>query len=81
MTSGQIDFGSIGMRFAGAHPPARMEGLDLLPGRSAYYIGNDPRKWRTGVPQYGRVAYRNIYPGVDLLVYGSADQLEYDLIL
>jgi hypothetical protein len=81
MTGGQIEFGTIRMRLAGAHPRARLEGLDLQPGMSSYYIGNDPRKWRTGVPQYGRVAYRDIYPGVDLVVYGSADQLEYDLIL
>lgn len=81
MTPGQIDFGAIRMRLAGAHPRARLEGLDLLPGKSYYYIGNDPRKWRTGVPQYGRVAYRDVYPGVDVIFYGRTDQLEYDLIL
>lgn len=69
------------MRLAGARPRTRLEGLDLLPGKSFYYIGNDPGQWRTGVPQYGRVAYRDVYPGVDLVLYGSAGQLEYDLIL
>jgi len=69
------------MRLAGARPGTRLEGLDLLPGKAFYYIGNDPGKWRTGVPQNGRVAYRDVYPGVDLIFYGSAGQLEYDLIL
>ena len=81
MTAGRIEVGLVRMRLAGARPGARPEGLDLLPGKSFYYIGNDPRKWRTGVPQYGRVAYRDIYPGVDLVFYGNGDQLEYDVIL
>ena len=81
ITPAHVQFGAIRMRLAGARPRTRLEGLDLLPGKSFYYIGNDPGQWRTGVPQYGRVAYRDVYPGVDLVLYGSAGQLEYDLIL
>ncbi|MGB7760046.1 MAG: SBBP repeat-containing protein [Bryobacteraceae bacterium] len=81
MTPAQVELGAIHMRLAGARPHARLEGLDPLPGKSFYYIGNDPRKWRTGIPQYGRVGYRDVYPGVDLVFYGNGDQLEYDLIL
>ena len=81
MTQSQIDFGTVRMRFRGAEPRAHLEGLDRLAGNSAYYIGSDPRRWRTGVPQYGRVAYRQLYAGVDLILYGSASHLEYDLNL
>jgi hypothetical protein len=56
--------------------------VDELPGKSNYLIGNDPNKWRTNVPTYGRVRYENIYPGVDLVYYGKkGGQLEYDFVV
>ena len=64
-----------------ANPAAKGGGLDELPGKSNYFIGNDPSKWRTGVPNYARVQYKDVYPGVDLAYYGSQRQLEYDLIV
>src|SRR3989441_10047252 len=60
---------------------ARIIGLDELPGKSNYFVGNDPKKWRTNVPTYSRVKYEGIYPGVDLVFYGNQRQLEYDLIV
>ncbi len=69
------------MRFAGANPQAQGTGLDALPGRNNYYIGNDPTKWRTNVPTYARVEYRDVYPGVNLVYYGNQRNLEYDLVV
>ena len=62
-------------------PTARVAGIDKLPGTSNYFIGNDPRKWRTNVPAFARVKYDNVYPGVDLVYYGNQRQLEYDFVL
>lgn len=56
-------------------------GEERLEGHSNYYFGNDPQKWITGIPQFGQVRYKNVYPGVDLVWHGSQQQLEYDLIL
>jgi len=55
--------------------------LDPLRGKSNYFIGSDPAKWRTDVPTYARVRYRDVYPGVDLIYYGNQRQLEYDFIV
>ncbi len=52
-----------------------------LPGRSNYFIGNDPRRWRTDIPNYSRVRYRNVYPGIDVVYYGHQGQLEYDFVV
>ena len=30
------------------------------------------------IPQYGRIQYREVYPGIDLAFYGNQNQLEYD---
>ncbi|MGH9485419.1 MAG: SBBP repeat-containing protein, partial [Terriglobales bacterium] len=34
-----------------------------------------------GIPQYGRVAYPRIYPGIELIYYGNPQQLEYDFVV
>jgi hypothetical protein len=69
------------MKLVGANPEARVEGLDELPGKSNYFIGNDPKKWRTGVSNYSKVKYQNVYPGIDLVYYGNQRQLEYDFVV
>ena len=69
---------SIEMKLAGANPAASLTGTDPLPGQSNYFIGNDPAKWRTGVRQFSRVRYENIYPGISLVFYGNQGRLEYD---
>jgi hypothetical protein len=69
------------MELAGANPAACVVGVDELPGRSNYLIGNDPKKWRTDVPHYARVKYERVYPGIDLVHYGNQQQLEYDFIV
>jgi len=68
-------------RLLGSNPTARVTGLDELPGKSNYFIGNDPKKWRTNVPTYARVKYHGVYPGVDVIFYGNQEQLEYDLVV
>jgi photosystem II stability/assembly factor-like uncharacterized protein len=69
------------MKLIGANASARILGLDPLPVKSNYFIGNDPEKWRTEVPSYARVKYEEVYPGVDLIFYGNQGQLEYDFIV
>src|ERR1700719_53496 len=62
------------MKLIGANRNMRMEPLDQQPGISNYFIGNDPSKWRTNVANYGRVALREVYPGIDLIFYGNERQ-------
>jgi hypothetical protein len=57
------------------------EGTDLLPGTSNYFVGSDRNQWRSGVPQYAKVKFRSVYPGVDLIYYGTEGGLEYDFLL
>lgn len=69
------------IKFDGANPHAEVVGLDKLPGIVNYFIGSDPSKWRTNIPTYKKVEYKNVYPGIDLVYYGNQGQLEYDLIV
>jgi uncharacterized repeat protein (TIGR01451 family) len=75
-SAAQVD--AVQMKLSGANQAPSLTGLDLLPGKSNYLLGNDPQKWRTGVPQYARVRYESVYPGINLVFYGDQGQLEYD---
>jgi hypothetical protein len=70
------------MKLVGANPSPQAGGLDELPGKSNYFIGNDPKQWRTDIPTYGKVKFAAVYPGVDVVYYGTQGrQLEYDFLL
>ncbi|MGA2329674.1 MAG: SBBP repeat-containing protein [Bryobacteraceae bacterium] len=69
------------MSLIGANAKANPVGLVPQPGVVSYFIGNDPKKWRSGIPTYGKVNYAQIYPGVDLVFYGNQRQLEYDFVV
>jgi hypothetical protein len=66
------------MKLAGANASPALIGTDELPGKSNYFIGNNPAKWHRNVPQFARVRYLNVYPGIDLVYYGNQGRLEYD---
>ncbi len=78
------------MQLMGAHGGAEIvaggadsevHGEDPLTGTVNYLIGNDPRKWKRGLPTYGKVRVAGAYPGVDLIYYGNQRQLEYDFVV
>lgn len=66
------------MQLTGANQVPALSGQDELPGKSNYLIGKSPSEWRTGVSNYGRVAEKGVYPGIDLVYHGNQGQLEYD---
>jgi len=75
------DTSVVRMRLIGADKSAEMRGLDSLPARVNYFIGNDPAKWHTGIATFARVICENVYPGIALAYYGSRQQLEYDFVV
>jgi hypothetical protein len=69
------------MKLVGANPVPRVRGSDELPGRSFYFVGNDPKNWQSKVPNYAQVQYQAVYPGIDLLYYGNRRRLEFDFLV
>jgi hypothetical protein len=69
------------MRLVGANPESQVSGLEELPGKLNYFIGNDPKNWHTNISAYAKVKYRDVYPGVDLIYHGNQRQLEYDFVV
>ncbi len=69
------------LEFIGAAPSARISGETELPGRVNYFLGDDPARWRTGVPTFARVRVADLYPGISLVHYGNQEHLEYDFVV
>jgi len=71
----------IALNFMGAHAEPKISGRHPQQGRVNYFIGSDPRQWVTGIATYGEIAYKNLYPGIDMKFYGRGQELEYDIII
>jgi len=67
--------------FVGANPNPTATGDNLLDYKCNYFLGNDPAKWRTDVPNYEAITLEEVYPGIDLTYYGNGRQMEYDFVV
>jgi Abnormal spindle-like microcephaly-assoc'd, ASPM-SPD-2-Hydin/Beta-propeller repeat len=57
------------------------QGKTLLGGESNYFLGNDSAQWRTHVKHFAAAEAKNALPGVDVVAYGNAEGVEYNLRL
>jgi hypothetical protein len=65
------------MELRGAKGSIEEAGEKPLSSITHYYSGNEPGKWRPGVPHYRDVRARDIYPGIDMLWHSQGPDLEY----
>ena len=72
---------AVRMSLEGATPGIQAQGLNELAGTVNYFVGSDPKKWRSGISTYAKVKYPEIYPGIDLVYYGNQQELEFDFIV
>jgi hypothetical protein len=72
---------SLPFNLRSANPKGVIQGEGAQSGFSNYLVGNNPRLWKTHIPHFGKVRYRAIYPGVDLVFRGNPEGLEYDFLL
>jgi hypothetical protein len=59
------------LQFIGASPQVDMTAGTALSARVSYLLGDDPSRWHTGIPTYGGITYKGLYPGVDLSYAGN----------
>jgi len=78
--SGDLRLSSrVEMRLLGRDQGSGSSLSSRLPGYTNDLRGNDPARWRTGIPQYGRVRFARVYPGIDLVFHGEeTEEVEYD---
>jgi hypothetical protein len=69
------------LRWLGANRHPVIFGAEPLPRRVNYVRSSAPRGWFADVPLHARVAYRDLYPGIDLVFHDERGNLEYDLLV
>ena len=75
------DHQGLGMTLVGATKTASIAASEKTGAQSNYLLGNQPSAWKTHIPQYGRLTYKDIYPGVDLTFYGTGGRVEHDFVV
>ena len=66
---------------AGVNPDVTVVGVDPLPGKASFFVGNDPENWQSGLSTYGGVEYQNVLPGVDLTYRGTNGVLKREFVV
>jgi hypothetical protein len=71
---------AVRLEFVGANPEVRPAGHEPTPARVSYFKGPEAQ-WKTGLPTYGSVVYRDLWPGIDLVYSGTAGRLKYTFLV
>lgn len=77
----KIRYHAYEMRFIGANPNVDLVGQDKQDFYFNYFLGNDSKKWAAKIHPEMVVVYKNLYPNIDLRLYGSGEQLKYDIVV
>jgi len=78
--SGAAERWVVKLDFVEANPDVRPAGEDKAEALISYFKGR-PEDWRTGLATYSKIAYRGLWPGIDLVYSGTVDRLKYEFIV
>jgi hypothetical protein len=71
---------TIKLDFIGAAEDAIPSGDKKTDAAISYFKGR-PGEWKSGLPTYSRIVYKNLWPGIDLAYSGSTDCLKYEFVV
>ncbi|MBM3305353.1 MAG: hypothetical protein FJY79_05340 [Candidatus Aminicenantes bacterium] len=66
--------------FIDANPDAVPVSLEESGAVISYFKGA-PADWKTGLRASSKIAYRELWPGIDLIYHGTVDRLKYEFIV
>jgi hypothetical protein len=68
---------ALDLRFVGASSVTSLEARERTAGTVNRFTG-DRSDWETGVPMYEELVYRDLWPGIDMVIRGDAGELKYE---
>jgi acyl-CoA hydrolase len=71
---------TVRLEFVGANREVTPSGQEPTPARISYFKGPEA-EWKTGLPTYASVVYRDLWPGIDLVYRGTAGRLKYTFLV
>jgi len=69
------------IKWLGGNQNPQVIGVEKLDGKTNYFVGNNHKNWKTDIPNYRKVRYKDIYPGIDIVCYGNQHRFEYDFVV
>ena len=69
---------TLDLRFLGANPNAKLKAADRAGGKVNYLTGSEHY---ANLPTYGRLIYRDLWPGIDMVFRGQGGKLSYEFRL
>jgi len=66
--------------FVGANPDVHPVGMEETGAKISYFKGK-PEEWKAGLPAYAKIVYRELWPGIDLVYYGTVNRLKYEFVV
>ncbi len=72
---------TVSIAFDGAGTAPEIAAEEPLAARVNYFRGSDRAAWRSGIPVYRALRYRDVYPNVDIRYYGAGQRVEHDIIV
>jgi hypothetical protein len=66
--------------FVDANPEAVPASVETSGSTVSFFKGR-PGDWRTGLGTSSKIVYRELWPGIDLLYYGTAERMKYEFIV
>lgn len=76
-----VDGHAVFVNFLGANPQVVPQAFGRSSAYFNYYIGNDRHRWASEAHAYDGMLYEGVYPGIDLKIYGSGENVKYDWIV
>lgn len=79
--SPMLDCHAYSVHFEGSNSDVEIVADSKVPQYYNYFIGKDASRWAGGVHGWQEIQYRNLYSGVDMVLYTSEGKMKYDFEL
>lgn len=66
--------------FVGANAGVRPSGEEKTGAVVSYFRGK-PEEWKTGLPAYSRIVYKDLWPGIDAAYSGTVNKMKYEFVV
>lgn len=77
----QVDSLALRIRFVGANPEPSLEGVERLDATANFLLGQEPQNWKTNLPVYQKILYKNLYPGIDMTYSSAGHRIKSESLL
>ncbi len=76
-----LDYHVYKMNFIGSNQNVTIKESKIQSHYYNYFLGNDPKMWKSNIKPAHNVDYTNLYQGINLHLYSQNNTLKYDLIV